>query len=125
MLAIYIEEYVPKTTPNIIAREKPFKISPPKKNIDNKNLPSPKAQKINLVDTSNKSTTSYFGYNFFEGDINFFDNTPTPPNYKLGPGDEIILSLWGETNSRNSFTINKEGFIYYDSIGFINLSNNS
>ena len=34
MFAIYIDEYVPNITPKIIAKEKPFKISPPKKNID-------------------------------------------------------------------------------------------
>ena len=34
--AIYMDEKVPKITPKIIANEKPFKISPPKKNIDNK-----------------------------------------------------------------------------------------
>ena len=33
-LAIYIEEYVPTITPNIIANEKPFNIAPPNKNID-------------------------------------------------------------------------------------------
>ena len=55
--------------------------------------------------------------------INFFDNIPTPNDYKLGPGDEIILSLWGETNSREVFVINKDGAIYYQNIGFINLSN--
>ena len=65
----------------------------------------------------------YFGYNYFKRDINFFDNIPTPPDFKLGPGDEIILSLWGETNLRENFVINKEGLIYYEDIGFINLSN--
>ena len=65
----------------------------------------------------------YFGYNYFKRDINFFDNIPTPSDFKLGPGDEIILSLWGETNSRERFIINKEGLIYYENIGFINLSN--
>ena len=39
------------------------------------------------------------------------------------PGDEIILSLWGETNSRESFIISKEGLIFYENVGFINLSN--
>ena len=67
--------------------------------------------------------TEYFGYNYFKKEINFFDNIPTPLDFKLGPGDEIILSLWGETNSRESFLINKEGLIYYENIGFINLSN--
>ena len=65
----------------------------------------------------------YFGYSYFKNDINFFDNTPTPSDFRLGPGDEIILSLWGETNLRKSFTINKDGMIYYRNIGFINLSN--
>ena len=68
-------------------------------------------------------SSDYFGYSYFQRDINFFDNIPTPSNFKLGPGDEIILSLWGETNSRENFIINKEGLIYYQNIGFINLSN--
>ena len=67
--------------------------------------------------------SEYFGYNYFKKNINFFDNIPTPSDFKLGPGDEIILSLWGETNLRESFTINKDGAIYYSDIGFINLSN--
>ena len=65
----------------------------------------------------------YFGYEYFEKEINFFDNTPTPKDFKLGPGDEIILSLWGEKNSREKLTINKDGLIYFQDIGFINISN--
>ena len=38
-------------------------------------------------------TNVYFGYDYFKRDINFFDNVPTPADFKLGPGDEIILSL--------------------------------
>tara|TARA_B100000945_G_scaffold319420_1_gene326583 strand:+ start:934 stop:2838 length:1905 start_codon:yes stop_codon:yes gene_type:complete len=71
--------------------------------------------------TSTKN--QYFGYDYFNKEINFFDNIPTPSEFKLGPGDEIILSLWGETNLRENFVINKEGLIYYDNVGFINLSN--
>lgn len=67
--------------------------------------------------------SEFFGYDYFKRDINFFDNIPTPSDFKLGPGDEVILSLWGETNLRESFTINKDGMIYYSNIGFINLSN--
>ena len=68
-------------------------------------------------------TGDYFGYNYLRKDISFFDNIPTPADYKLGPGDEIIISLWGENNSRQNMTINKDGMIFYDNIGFINLSN--
>jgi len=68
-------------------------------------------------------SSQYYGYEYFSRDINFFDNIPTPSNFRLGSGDEIILSLWGEKNSREKFIINKEGLIYYKNIGFINLSN--
>tara|TARA_B110000196_G_C21151102_1_gene669742 strand:- start:268 stop:2163 length:1896 start_codon:yes stop_codon:yes gene_type:complete len=78
---------------------------------------------VNIQSATPPAPGRYFGYNYFKRDINFFDNIPTPPDFKLGPGDEIILSLWGEINSRENFVINKEGLIYYENIGFINLSN--
>lgn len=67
----------------------------------------------------------YFGYDFFESEIDFFDNAPVPSNYLLGPGDEIVISLWGEMNSRESFIINKNGQVFYDGVGFISISNMS
>ena len=53
----------------------------------------------------------------------FFDNIPAPRDFLLGPGDEVIVSLWGETNLRKAFTINRDGSIFYDNIGFVNLAN--
>ena len=65
---------------------------------------------INETDFDNE----YFGYNYFKQDINFFDNIPTPADYKLGPGDEVVLSLWGETNQRNTYLIDKNGMVFFD-----------
>lgn len=65
----------------------------------------------------------FFGYDYFEQDISFFDNIPTPLDYRLGPGDEVVLSLWGETNQRKSHLIDKNGMIFFDNIGFVNISN--
>lgn len=76
-----------------------------------------------LNEEENTIDEQYFGYNYLQNEINFFDNIPTPPDFKLGVGDEIILSLWGEINLREKFIINKEGLIYYKNVGFINLSN--
>jgi len=70
-----------------------------------------------------KSFSEYFGYSYFQRNINFFDNIPTPSDFKLGPGDEVILSLWGDTNLQKPFVINKEGSIYYEKVGFINIAN--
>ena len=98
------------------------------------NVVKKQAQSLDRVDVeskpvviskkNNKSPNNvFFGYDYFRKDINFFDNIPTPADYKLGTGDEIVLSLWGEINSREKFVINKEGLIYFKNIGFINLSN--
>ena len=65
----------------------------------------------------------YFGYDYFQKDISFFDNIPTPSDFKLGPGDEVILSFWGETNQRERHIIDKNGMIFFDNIGFVNISN--
>ncbi len=78
---------------------------------------------VKISPKSVNTESNFFGYEYFTKNINFFDNTPTPSDYKLGPGDEIILSLWGATNSRERFLINKDGLIYYKNIGLINLSN--
>ena len=69
------------------------------------------------------SEEQYFGYDYFIQDINFFDNIPTPSDFKLGPGDEVIISLWGETNQRNKYSIDRNGMIFIENIGFVNISN--
>ena len=76
-----------------------------------------------VIAPSSTPPANYFGYNYFERQISFFDNITPPANFRLGPGDEVILSLWGETNLRESFILNKDGSIFYANIGFINLSN--
>lgn len=64
-----------------------------------------------------------YGYDYFQRQINLFDNVPTPRNYLLGPGDEISITIWGDTNLVKDFTINKDGLIFFENLGFINLSN--
>jgi protein involved in polysaccharide export with SLBB domain len=64
-----------------------------------------------------------YGYDYFQREINFFDNVPAPKDYLLGPGDYISISIWGEANLIKDFTINKDGLIFFENIGFINLSN--
>jgi len=81
---------------------------------------------VSITSTAVSMTTGdYFGYNYLRKDISFFDNIPTPADYKLGPGDEIIISLWGETNKREIKIINKDGTIFFDDIGYINISNHT
>lgn len=69
-----------------------------------------------------RDRSEFFGYDYFKNDITFIDNIPPPKNFILGPGDEIIISMWGDVSSRESFILNNEGNIFYETIGFINLS---
>ena len=79
---------------------------------------------VSVENNSNiKKEIKYFGYNYFQQDINFFDNIPTPSDFKIGPGDELILSLWGENNVREKLSVSKDGLIYFENIGFVNISN--
>ena len=94
--------------------------------IDNQNI-EPEDSKLSVVEVNVSNDEfvdeDYFGYKYFQRDISFFDNVPVPQNFIFGPGDEVIISVWGETNFRKSFTVNREGLIYYEKIGFLNLSN--
>ncbi len=69
----------------------------------------------------------HFGYDFFtlRDTVAFWENLPTPANYQLGPGDELVVSLWGETQLRETYTINREGKIYDDKVGLLNLMGKS
>tara|TARA_Y100000741_G_scaffold28492_1_gene20514 strand:+ start:1147 stop:3075 length:1929 start_codon:yes stop_codon:yes gene_type:complete len=78
-----------------------------------------------LKDSSNKMP--YVGYDFFtkRDSIPFWQNLPISNNYILGPGDEVIISLWGETNSSFSEVINRDGQIFIENIGILNLGGKS
>ena len=68
------------------------------------------------------SALNYFGYDVFRGDPDNFqmsNSISVDPSYIVGPGDEIILMLWGETEINTSYTISSEGYLFIDNIGQI------
>ena len=78
--------------------------------------------KLSSLDTLNKRS-KHFGYDFFtrRDSIGFWENLPTPANYLLGPGDELVISLWGQTQLRETYVITREGTIYDEKVGLLNL----
>ena len=67
----------------------------------------------------------FFGYDIFKKDPSLFQATNVgvvDPNYLIGPGDEIIVMLWGETQFREVLMVNREGFIFISEVGqvFVN-----
>lgn len=66
-----------------------------------------------------------YGHNIFQSqNLNFVPsyNIPTPANYKLAAGDEIVLDIWGATYANYSFTISPEGSITIPDVGPVYLS---
>jgi protein involved in polysaccharide export with SLBB domain len=66
-----------------------------------------------------------FGRNIFTSrNLTFApsSNIPTPTNYKLGPGDEVIIDIWGTNQATIRQTISPEGTINIPDIGVVNLN---
>lgn len=76
-------------------------------------------------DNSKTSDLDAFGYNIFNYTPNTFEpsvNIPVPQNYVVGPGDELIITLWGETQLVHNATVNQNGDIYVPDIGLVNVN---
>ncbi len=66
-----------------------------------------------------------YGHDVFSNNSLTFapnENIPTPANYKLGPGDEVIIDIWGTNQTTIRQTINPDGFINVDVIGVVYLN---
>ncbi|MBT5758732.1 MAG: hypothetical protein HOI55_03670 [Candidatus Marinimicrobia bacterium] len=68
---------------------------------------------------------TYFGYDIFKRDPALFQASSVgavDPEYLIGPGDEIIVMLWGETQFRQVMSVDREGFVFIPEVGqvFVN-----
>ena len=79
-------------------------------------------KKLNFYEDS-VNKMPFIGYDFFtkRDSIPFWQNIPISKNYILGPGDEVVISLWGESNSYSSEIINRDGQIFIEKVGIMNI----
>ena len=66
-----------------------------------------------------------FGHDLFRSSKLTFEpnlQIATPDNYVLGPGDEVIIDLWGNTDSSEKYKISPDGRIVIPGVGPISLS---
>ena len=69
-------------------------------------------------------TRKIFGHDVFNNKNMTFEssmNIATPQNYRLGPGDEINIDIWGASQESVSETISPDGNITVDGVGVIQL----
>ncbi|WP_216011891.1 SLBB domain-containing protein [Reichenbachiella agariperforans] len=63
---------------------------------------------------------SIFGQSFFENSSLSFEtglNMPTPANYVIGPGDEVIIDIWGASEKTYQIVVSPEGAIRIPNLG--------
>ncbi|MBS3993651.1 MAG: SLBB domain-containing protein [Bacteroidetes bacterium] len=66
-----------------------------------------------------------FGYDFFSNpNISFTPNLnlATPANYQIGPGDELLIDIWGAAENNYKKQVNRDGAIRIENIGPVYVS---
>jgi protein involved in polysaccharide export with SLBB domain len=66
-----------------------------------------------------------FGYEVFNYPASTFQpvfNVATPPSYVLGPGDEVVITVWGETKLFYQLSVNREGNLLVPEVGPVSAS---
>ena len=75
---------------------------------------------------STASENGVFGRNIFNIDKLTFQpnlNMATPENYRLGPGDEVIVDVWGASQNTMRLEVSPDGYVNIANLGPVYLNN--
>jgi len=69
-------------------------------------------------------TTFQYGYDIFNKNINsnLDDSVMVNDDYKIGPGDQFTLYIWGSIEQKLPLTVTNKGEIFLPKVGIINVS---
>ena len=76
------------------------------------------------LDKQKEPKRKIFGHDIFNNkDLTFESsmNLATPQNYRLGPGDEVNIDIWGASQESITETISPDGYVTVEDIGLIQL----
>lgn len=91
-----------------------------------------RAQCVSRRDTSERARAeadsgfTIFGLDFFRNPTTQFDANlagPVDPNYRVGPGDRLVLVLTGDVEQAYTLDVTREGFIVVPQVGQIWVNN--
>ena len=66
-----------------------------------------------------------YGYDLFRHAPSTFapvDNIPVTPDYTIGPGDELLVHVWGQVEANVSVVVDRNGLINLPNIGSISVA---
>jgi protein involved in polysaccharide export with SLBB domain len=87
--------------------------------------PEPLTEFQKFVASSTSQVLPIFGADLFRNVPSTFaplDMTPVPPDYVIGPGDELRVRVWGQVNFNADLRVDREGEIYLPQIGNIHVA---
>ena len=78
-----------------------------------------------LVASSVGKVLPIYGANLFRNAPSTFapvTHVPVTPDYVVGPGDELLIRIWGQVTLDSHFTVDRSGAIYIPQVGTIYVS---
>jgi protein involved in polysaccharide export with SLBB domain len=94
------------------------KIQPP-------SLPLPPNEFQNYVIQTTGQWLPLYGSNFFENLRNNnsqFTRSPVSDDYVIGPGDQLLIRVWGSTSAEATVTVDRQGAIAFPKLGTLRLA---
>ena len=124
-----IEQPAVKEIPEVKSLEK-FKeeLTPPpglKPEGENTQQKQPAAKETATAETKKPKALPIFGFDVFEkARIEFAPEMygPVDEDYPIGPGDEIIITVWGEVELRHDLIVDREGQIFIENVGVVKVA---
>jgi protein involved in polysaccharide export with SLBB domain len=50
------------------------------------------------------------------------DRVPVTPDYVVGPGDELLIQIWGQVTLNSRFTVDRSGSVYIPQVGSVRVA---
>ena len=78
-----------------------------------------------IAQVSDSLKVDVFGKNIFTNrNLSFApsSNLPTPKTYKIGPGDEVIIDIWGDNQTNIRATVSPDGTITIPDLGLVSIN---
>ncbi|HEX4007890.1 MAG TPA: SLBB domain-containing protein [Acidobacteriaceae bacterium] len=88
--------------------------------------PEPLTEFQKFVASTTGQVLPIYGANLFRQVPSTFaplDLGPVPPDYTIGPGDELRIRIWGQVNQRADLRVDRTGDIYLPQVGQIHVAN--
>jgi protein involved in polysaccharide export with SLBB domain len=83
-----------------------------------------KSEFQDFVSQSVGAALPMFGYELFRKAPNTFspvNNIPVTPDYTIGPGDELLVNIWGQVEAKQRVVVDRNGMINLPKVGQVSV----